>query len=1225
MPTESTRLRHGKRVKHKDPVSTLRASHPRAVAPSAQNSQEEINRLRDVIDRLQKDRRDGERQTADDFTLTAELRWKINQLEKEKLDFTSKHNEEVSQYEAQVARLRAQVERGEAQRQTMEYNVAVVRRDAAVERRNAEEKMNNLGKDNHRLDVLSSELRQRVSDLERALEITQHAREDDLKGLHTELHERDRLLLSANAENDLLQAEKSRLDTLIQEQNDTLQKMKCEMERMNRDREKNTEKLKHKSIELNRNAQREEKLRSDLEAALQKVKVLEQSVESERAAHLQSKFNSEVIQMRIRDLEEALEVEKSSHAEVSSHLELLKQKFGEVERTYDHEREKSHETSQKLTQLEKDFLTMKTDLNSQLDHQKAASAELNGQLEQERAESVKLSVKLQEQEKVWTERQQEVSQMQEAMVSMQQSYDHLLSDIDQVLQQYQQQGATLAHNTEDGGKPNASALMDILRRILHYYNTQLQESVIVMQKLNHEVRQKDETITDLQRKIQECEARGVCVNEEVKRLRACVANAAADLRSLRMQHTDTQTQMNKLQQQHHNDCQEKLTFLHTLYQRLLAGCVLLTPPHSMLGSFSWAELSTVVQEHVDRLTSDLSAANQKVLCLESVCEGKSAALESVSAQLRHREESWSKQREDLNTQHTHLNKQLQHKIQDLSRQLQQAEGRVRSLEHAHCEQEQEAMRLQGLVSACGREEACLLAACGVLAGCVRGLRRQVCALVWQKAVLQERMCGADVLRSEVGRLLHALGDGGVKGRAARKFRRYVIVVLAASRMRALGRRSAVMFRVAVGFGLQPQVCVNEVKLREEEEDDSSRVMKTLTSSELLVLVHSSMEGVQQEINRTDCVKDSRVASAAQSACRKLLERLLSDVDSQGCGHYGKDSLARRLADGLHTLIKRSYCNSKMMMASLQKHILEFTQRLHAAEVERRNLRLEISRLKRTNSCKDAHTACVPLQQFESVCEELSSALQREQRAQALLHDQAAQLQQLGLSMELHTGEELEKDRTLAQAVQSLSDAKLELRRKDQSLRSLGKQLSQSQQENKQLQHSIVTTENTLITTEKSRESLMSYMKSVEECLQEMKDHIILSRKASSQDDFTLQLSRLSLTPSDSLSIMGNPETEACQRLVMRFLELHQLVCSKISSQEREISSYESHIMALKSELQQDACLRERDSCIALLASSSASAEVDYGTCFLSDAAVSLKGSSRNTLSDLQRKVKERKH
>jgi len=72
--------------------------------------------------------------------------------------------------------------------------------------------------------------------------------------------------------------------------------------------------------------------------------------------------------------------------------------------------------------------------------------------------------------------------------------------------------------------------------------------------------------------LQECEARGVCVNEEVKRLRVCVANAAADLRGLKTQHTNTQTQMNKLQQQYHNDCQvhthtntHSLSLTHTIY------------------------------------------------------------------------------------------------------------------------------------------------------------------------------------------------------------------------------------------------------------------------------------------------------------------------------------------------------------------------------------------------------------------------------------------------------------------------------------------------------------------------------------------------------------------------------------------------------------------------------------------------------------------------------------
>lgn len=60
---------------------------------------------------------------------------------------------------------------------------------------------------------------------------------------------------------------------------------------------------------------------------------------------------------------------------------------------------------------------------------------------------------------------------------------------------------------------------------------------------------------------------------------------------------------------------------------------------------------------------------------------------------------------------------------------------------------------------------------------------------------------------------------------------------------------------------------------------------------------------------------------------------------------------------------------------------------------------------------------MPVQQFQSVCGELSSALCREQQAQALLHEQATQLQELGLTMETHTSEQLEKDHTLAQAVQ----------------------------------------------------------------------------------------------------------------------------------------------------------------------------------------------------------------
>lgn len=61
--------------------------------------------------------------------------------------------------------------------------------------------------------------------------------------------------------------------------------------------------------------------------------------------------------------------------------------------------------------------------------------------------------------------------------------------------------------------------------------------------------------------------------------------------------------------------QEKLTFLHSLYQRLVAGCVLIKQPEGILDRFTWCELCAVLQENVDALILDLNRANEKVSVL----------------------------------------------------------------------------------------------------------------------------------------------------------------------------------------------------------------------------------------------------------------------------------------------------------------------------------------------------------------------------------------------------------------------------------------------------------------------------------------------------------------------------------------------------------------------------------------------------------------------------------
>ncbi|MCJ8742088.1 hypothetical protein PDJAM_G00078510 [Pangasius djambal] len=1168
----------------------LRASHPRTVSRSTQGDLQEISRLRDAIGQLQNEGRG--------FDKEEELRWRINQLEKDKLELSSKYNQEVSGYEAQLTRCRALLEKGEAQRQTLEYELAVVKRDIAAQK-------------------------SRFTDLQRALEITQQARYDDEKSLQAELRERDHLIHSISTERELLQEENRHLDTLLQEQKDTLQELKDRMDRVQRDRERDAEELKVRTAELKKSMEREETMKKEGETAIQRVKALEECVESERAAHLEFKVSAEVIQLRLRDVEAALSVEKRTQAEAASSLELLTHRFGEVERAHTRERERADNTQHTLTLVEQEYRNTKADLIGQLEKAKAASADLIGQLEREKvetakligqlerekaesakligqlerekaesakligqlerekaesakligqlerekAESAKLSVRLKEQERVQMERGQELNLVQKSLVFVEEAYEGLLKEMEQLLHHHHQGAPPI---TTTGDKQSPSALMDILRRVLHRYHTELKDLVKVVEALNKENKDKDEIITDQRRRIQECEARCVCASEEAERLRVCVADAAdaaeraqTELQSIthrweeeRERHTHTKTHIHTLTQEHEKEQQEKLAFLHSLYQRLLTGCVLVAPPQSMMSSFSWAELSIMLQEQADVLTSDLNSASQRIACLESVCEGKEAALTSVCEQLKRREESWIKQREELDTHHTHLINKLHTRAQDLRSRLDHTEESLRVSERSHSALQQEVTQLQELVRVCRRDDASLLAACAMLAGCVCALHGRVCALVRQKTLLQQSVCDAESLRQEVSALLHALGDHGdhgVKGQdgvrgGVWKFRVHVIAVMAALRLRTLCRNTHTLLRAGAG------VCVSELRLSNThtEEEDNERVRKMLTSSQLCVILHTCMQEVQTELQRTE--RSVCVLAAARSSFTKLMEKLLPESESGCYGDVG--SLARQLDHGLYNLRKTRqvplrHDTNKVMLSALQQHFLVFTQRLHSAEVERRDLRIELSRLKRRNTHThngmkdnthtrsetkdDTHTSCVPVQQFHSVCEELSSALRREQQAQTLLHEQATQLQELGVTMETHTSEQLEKDHTLAQAVQVYTHTHT---------------------------HRV-----------KSKECLSSYIMSVECRLRELKDRLLLSHSTSSRDDFTLHLPTMHQDTQVLELGSEGAERKACQSLVRSFTEVYELVCGKMACLEREISSYQSHITALKAELH-DACVRE---------------------------------------------------
>ncbi|XP_063042654.1 coiled-coil domain-containing protein 171-like isoform X2 [Engraulis encrasicolus] len=1173
------------RFKQKAPgqKTRLRASHPQ---PSAAQpiSQEQIDRLKEVIVQLEGERekilreRDMCTRACQDVVGESEsthtgLRWKLNQLEGEKLDLVSQHNQEVSQLHAQVARLRAQVERGEATRQTLEYDIAVATRDAAFAQDKAEARVAEMQKENHELKDMNTELCQTAEDLQRALEISRQAREEDLQGLTAELAERDQLLVTAHTDNDQLTTEKTRLLAVLQEQEGTLHKLKERLEGEQREREKDR-----------RSADKERRCRKELE-------------------------------MKLKTVETALKAEQSVQQEMTSGLAALRERLKEAESSQTRYKKRANDVQAKLEQVEKEHA--------------GAKAELNSLVQEERETCRKLRGTIQELHIAHTHSQEQLTTAFERRQVQEEEHEMVMKQLSHLLQEHGQQGETNTSNAEES-KPSFSAMLDGVRRVLDNYQKSLTAAQSQVQSVEEkylllcqDVSQKEEVSSSLQKTSQEHAERVCVLTEELKRLRcnyegaqSLAAKAQSRLEELTQHCQEAHTHLHTLRDQQHRDQQERLEFLHSLYQRLVAGCVLMKSPQGMMGSFSWPELCAALQDQADLLLTDLHSTKEQVQHLEEEVERRarslremheahSDAIEALTSQLRLREQDWLTQKEEMLKQHTALTDQLHQRTQELRSKADASKERLSATEHEKARLSTRASDLRERLKAAERLSSSLLHSAALLAGCLWPLLRRTRDLARQKRALQGLLDGRGTLEREVQAILLALGngdpeDGDTAGTHTlhkptttamgtripthtlawrRKgmwgFRRAVIGVLAAGRFRVLARVGArVCFTAENPYG-EGTVCVSvcapsERRIRrngEEEEKDEEVEWTQGTKLKSLILT---------------CSEDGTDVAIRFS---RLLERLVCESDRCHGYHSERGSLVRLLAQGLYRLRKTQppppqHYNSKSVVSSLQQHILAFTQRLHAAEVERRNLRLELAQLKRQAHAlppqppqDPKHTACVPAARVQEMLLELSAALQREQQAQELLHQQATQLQELGLSMELHAGEQQEKDRTLATAVKSLSECKAELRRKDQSLRQLGKHLSQSQQERQELQQSIHTAENALRMAAKSKDSLASYMKAVESSLNEVRERIMLPSPCLSSGDIVWHVPSMHLEMAASEMLMGGPEVATCQSFVSCFAEVFQLLCGKLACVEREMESRRSHIHALKEELHR-ACLRE---------------------------------------------------
>uniref|UniRef100_A0A667IE64 Coiled-coil domain containing 171 n=1 Tax=Lynx canadensis TaxID=61383 RepID=A0A667IE64_LYNCA len=1197
-----------------------------------------------------------------DLDITADLRKKLHRAKKEKLEITTKHNAELASYESQIAKLRSEVEKGEALRQSLEYDLAVARKEAGLGRRAAEERLAEAHRIQEKLCAQNAELQGKANEIEKAFQTSQLKWKEECRRFERDLEERDNIIQNCNREHDLLMKEKSRLEKtlqealekhqqeknemechirettleefrlqaeqweaerrelqfIVQEQDNAVQNMHKKVEKLEAEHMDCSDLLRQQTSELEFSTQREERLRKEFEATTLRVRKLEENIEAERAAHLESKFNSEIIQLRIRDLEGALQVEKASQAEAVADLEMIKSEFKEVESAYEREKHNAQESFAKLNLLEREYFSKNKKLNEEIEEQKKAI--------------IDLSKRLQYNEKSYSELQEELVMAKKHQAFLVETCENNVKELESILDSFTVSGQWTSGIHKDKDKPPSfSVVLETLRRTLTDYQNKLEDAS------NEDLQDK---LADVSKELSHLRTK--CADREalISTLKAELQNVLHCWEKEKARAAQSESELQKLSQAFQKDTEEKLTFLHTLYQHLIAGCVLIKQPEGMLDKFSWSELCAVLQENVDALISDLTRANEKISHLEYICKNKSDTMRElqhtqedtfnkVAEQIKAQESCWQKQKKELELQYSELLSEVQKRAQKFQEIAEKNMEKLNRIEKSHEQMVLENARFKTVLSQTQREQASLLAACALMAGALYPLYSRSCALSTQRDFLQEQFNTFELFKLEVRTLAQALSTveekkqeeakmkkRPFKGLMIRVFRKGVIAILAANRLKILGQSCASLFTWMESFkeGIGMLVCTGEPKDKhkfprhQKEQLRCLQALSWLTSSDLLAAIITSMAELQEVISKTD--PNSRICGhllvgAAKNSFAKLMDKISLAMESiplhssKSITYVEKDSLVQRLARGLHkvnTLALKYGLHGHVPIlkstASLQKQIFGFTQRLHAAEVERRSLRLEVTEFKRNvNEMKKELDKAQGLQmqlnefkqsklitheKFESACEELNNALLREQQAQMLLNEQAQQLQELNYRLELHSSEEADKNQTLGEAVKSLSEAKMELRRKDQSLRQLNRHLTQLEQDKRRLEENIHDAESALRMAAKDKECVANHMRTVENMLHKVRDQISLSRTAASRNDFTLQLPKLHLETFAMEGLKGGPEVVACQAMIKSFMDVYQLASTRIATLEKEMTSHRSHIATLKSELH-TACLRENES------------------------------------------------
>lgn len=1185
----------------------------------------------------------------------SQVRRRLNGVEKERLEAATRSNAEISELESQLAKLRSQLEKGEATRQNLEFELTKCQREMNHQRSAVYDKESELSEVKDHLQAKVNELTRDLQDAQHQLSVEKQGSKESETRLKQSIEERNHSVSKCHTEMDILRAERDKLDSLVMQHESAISEFTEKIQDLESERKNQTENLRRLLTEIEYAKEREDRLKKDLEISLQRLRTVEENIEAERAAHLETKFNSEIIQLRVRDLEGALEVEKSANDEANKAIDRLTRQIRELEQSYEEERRNNKDVNIKLDKVEKEYSSVKRQLTSEVENKKNVIGNLSKELEVH--------------QKNFNELKDELSKAKKRQIYLEETYGGSMRELELLLSNFQVEEkpkrASTSKSKRDGKSvPAPSSVLETLRVTLSEYKKRLDDTTEELGKmkkssdaLNKEIDQCKEMIWAKDKALEDAQKNYTRTAKELNRVRSEYSemeNGMAKMRITLQSSSSNSTkdrrrvqelseEIMKLVKRHKADDEEKLAFLHGMYQRLLAGRVMVPPKDTSIHKFTWADLTSLVYEQMCNLVTSSQRTDEKIRHLEEAVRVKEDALEDMqkahedqlnklTALTKEREIAWNKQKEEIEAHYSQLLAEVQSRSKKSQSMADQAWEKIRMTGSVQQGLETECSDLRTHLVESQRQNRALLATCSLLAGALYPTFTRSSLLAIQRNMLEEQMSNWEFCRERMELLVSTLsaemkaaaGEPSKLEKPAKRhplltFRVGVVAVLAANRLRYFGQNCSRMF-VTYDTVISNQngivVCTGGRKSTpkafpgDKEERDTAEmhgsILRWLSSGELLNVVTTSMSEL---LEVTDQVKGKEKASpvemravvnAARNSFTKLVDKLCRQFEGvsphPGIGGRDRNSLVRVIGRGLSKICvgksvdqKGQIVPAQELLGALQTHILDFTQRLHTVEVERRQLVLELNRMKdecsdlpqkedieklqdQLSTIKGQDLDYVSIDKFESVCQELNNALQREQQAQQLLVEQSRQLEEITLRLDLYTTEGMEKEQTLSEAVHGLTETKGELKRKEQTLRQLNRQVISLEGEKKAFLTNIADAEKALRTVARDKETLAQYLKAVTIALEQAKKELTLA-KGVTDFSWTKRLLNADFIPSDVGK--AGPELIAAQNLVGAFVETQNQAISKIKSLEDEIDTHQQHINTLKRELS-DAVRREYD-------------------------------------------------